>query len=189
MNYTVNDAVTILYRCGIQTIPTLLKHLHTGGFQIAESTLAKKVRILRDGNILEDGRVKNKGSTYLTSDRLKRLKDAHTEEEPESSAVQLCKKTRLKCTPRTISNGLQKLGLKYMRIATVPFMKEVHIQQRLTFATAHEKDRLWRRTFFLDESKFQAFSHKKYCYQDPKKRITKPRPKYPPKVNAIGMIS
>ena len=76
-----------------------------------------------------------------------------------------------------------------MRIKAVPLMKEIHIQQRLAFALKHEKDRLWRRTFFLDESKFQAFSHKKYCYQDPKNRVTKPKPKYPPKVNTIGMIS
>ena len=42
MDYTTDDALNILFRCGILTAPTLLKHLRKGGFKIAESTLEKK---------------------------------------------------------------------------------------------------------------------------------------------------
>ena len=54
MNYTVNDAVNILFTCGIRTIPTLLKHLCIGGFKIAQSTLEKKVAILRSRELVYD---------------------------------------------------------------------------------------------------------------------------------------
>lgn len=72
MDYTVNDAVTILYRCGIRTIPTLKKYLDTGGFPIAERTLQKKVQILGQGKVLEDQRSNNKRPTILTSEGLKK---------------------------------------------------------------------------------------------------------------------
>ena len=76
-----------------------------------------------------------------------------------------------------------------MRIHTVPYMKPIHITQRINFAKELLNDRKWRRTFFLDEFSFQAYSHKKYCYQNPKERVSKPRPKHPPKVHLIAMIS
>jgi len=181
MSYTVNDAVSILYMCGIHTIPTLHKHLTTGGFKIAESTLKKKVAILRAGQQLEDHRKYNFKEPYLTENRLKKLKTKH-DKAPEASAPQLLSKAKFKCTPRTINRGLQKVGFKYMRIHTVPYMKPIHITQRINFAKEHLNDRKWRRTFFLDESSFQAYSHKKYCYQNPKERISKPRPKHAPNI-------
>jgi len=47
----------------------------------------------------------------------------------------------------------------------------------------------WKRTSFLDETSFQAYSHKRYCYQKQGEWITKPRPKHPPKVNVITTIN
>ena len=188
MEYTTNDALNILFRCSIQTAPTLMKHLMRGGFEISESTLKKKFAILKDGKVLEDGRKSNKRPPYLTEEKLKKIKEAH-QAAPEGSSLQIARKAKLKRNPRTVNRGLQKLGLKYMRIEKVPFLTEDHKLKRIAFAQAHLTDRLWRRTFFLDESTFQAFPVKKYCYQDPKNRITKPQPKHPPKINAITMIS
>ena len=37
MNYTVNDAVNILYRCGFETVQDLLNLLRKGGFEVGES--------------------------------------------------------------------------------------------------------------------------------------------------------
>jgi len=65
MNYTVNE-VNILFTCGIRTIPTLLKHLCIGGFKIAQSTLEKKVAILRSGELVYDKRTLNTSPSYFS---------------------------------------------------------------------------------------------------------------------------
>ena len=62
MDYTVNDALNILWRCGIKTVPNLLKHLQLGEFQIAESTLYRKLKILESDGMIIDRRITNKGS-------------------------------------------------------------------------------------------------------------------------------
>jgi len=188
MDYTTNDALTILYRCGIQTVAILLKHLQRGGFPACERTIRTKLKKLQGGEVLEDGRKSNARPPTLGEVQLRKLKSAY-EAAPLTSAPGLKQKAKLTCSPRTISRGLQKLGLKYMRIKPHPLIKEEHIRQRLEFAKAHQKDRLWRSTFFLDETTFQAYSSKKYCYQFPDKRIVNPRPKHPPKINAIAMVS
>jgi len=68
-------------------------------------------------------------------------------------------------------------------------MNEEQIRKRIAFAQNHIVDRMWRRTFFLDEASFQVSGFKKFCYQQPNKRITKPQVKHPPKIHIIGMIS
>ncbi len=188
MDYTVNDAINILFRCGITTVPTLMKHLARGKFEVSERSVQKKVSELKAGDILQDGRKSNSGPTIWTEEKLKKLKKVQ-EGSPLALAPELAEKSKLKCHPRTISRGLAKLGLKYSKICTIPVLTERHIAQRLEFANSHGRDRMWERTFFLDESTFQAYSGQKACYQYPDQRVTKPHPKHPPKVNAIAMIS
>lgn len=188
MNYNTNDAINILFRCGIQTIPALLKHLEKGGFEIAERTLKKKVSILRQGSMIEDERKNNSRPPYFCDQNLKKLKTAITKT-PEASAPNLVKKAKLSCCPKTVSRELRKEGFKYLRVKTVPYMTSGHQDKRIEFATNHINDRLWRRTFFLDEASFQAYSHKEFCYQKPNERITRARPKHPPKIHVIAMIS
>ena len=45
------------------------------------------------------------------------------------------------------------------------------------------------KSIFLDESSFQAYTKRKFCYQKPDQRITNPRPKYPPTIHLIALIS
>ena len=59
MNYTTDDALNILWRCGIQTLPTLMKLLNRGKFQASERTVEKKVAKLKGGEVLEDHRKSN----------------------------------------------------------------------------------------------------------------------------------
>ena len=87
--------------------PTLHKHLTIGGFKIAESTLKKKIAILKMGQQLEDLRKYNFKEHYLTQTRLKKLKTEH-EKAPEASTPQLLSKTKFQCTPRTINRDLKK---------------------------------------------------------------------------------
>ncbi len=188
MDYSTDDALAILYRCGIQTVPTLLKYLQRGGFKACERTIKTKLDKLNKSEVLEDARKSNKREPYLTEPRLKKLKKAH-HNNPLSLAPELAQKAKFSCTSRTICRGLQKLGLHYMRIKTIPLITEEQKAARLHFAHTHEKDRLWRRTFFLDESTFQAYLGKNFCYQNKDQRVTKPQPKHPPKIHAIAMIS
>jgi len=188
MDYTTDDALNILFRCGIQTVPTLLKHLRKGGFKIAESTLEKKLSILKKDGIIEDQRVNNSRPPYFDDQKQKKLKTIMTET-PEASAPNITQKGKFKCSPKTVSNELKRQGFKYLRVNSVPLMTSEHKVLRTQFAFNHIKDRLWRRTFFLDEASFQAYSHKKFCYQKPNERVTKARPKHPPKVHLIAMIS
>jgi transposase len=188
MDYTTDDALAILYRCGITTVHNLMNHLKRGGFQSSQSNVEKKLAKLRNGDVLEDQRKHNGATPYLNEPKLKQLKKAH-DDSPYLTARALGQKAKLKCDPRTINRGLHKLGLVYKRIYTFPDIKPDQEEKRVTFGEAHEKDRMWRRTFFLDESTFQAYSGRKYSYQYPGERVGRPKPKYPPKIHAIGMIS
>jgi len=98
MDYTTDDALNILFRCGIQTVPTLLKHLRKGGFKIAESTLEKKLLILKKDGIIEDQRVNNSRPPYFDDQKLKKFKTIMTET-PEASAPNITQKGKFKCSP------------------------------------------------------------------------------------------
>jgi len=124
-----------------------MDHLSRGGFQHSQRTVERKVEKLQKGEVLEDGRKKNGAAPYLTEPKLKQVKKAH-EASPYSTARELGQKAKLKCDPRTIKRGLQKLGLKEKTIYTFPLIKPDQAVKRVEFGKAHEKDRLWRRTLF-----------------------------------------
>jgi len=188
MNYTTDDALNILWRCGIQTQPTLMKLLNRGKFQASERTIEKKMAKLKVGEVLEDHRKSNGRTPFLNESKLKRPKEVH-QANPTATAGELGRKAKLKCSARTVSRGLLKLGLEYRRIRTIPLLTLDQKAKRVEFAESHKGDRAWRKTFFLDAVTFKAFSGKKYCYQYPDQRLTKPQPKHPPKIHGIAMIS
>ena len=188
MNYTTDDALNILWRCGIQTQPTLMKLLNRGKFQASERTIEKKMAKLKVGEVLEDHRKSNGRTPFLNESKLKRPKEVH-QANPTATAGELGRKAKLKCSARTVSRGLLKLGLEYRRIRTIPLLTLDQKAKRVEFAESHKGDRAWRKTFFLDGVTFKVFGGKKYCYQYPDQRLTKPQPKHPLKIHGIAMIS
>ena len=74
MNYTVNDAVDILYMCWFETVQDLLNLLRKGGFEVGERALEKKVQILKSGHVVEDQRKYNGREIYLNQNQLKKVK-------------------------------------------------------------------------------------------------------------------
>ena len=129
-----------------------------------------------------------KGQEALTSNDKKKMYKTLTKE-PELSAPEIRSKAKIKASPRTISRELRKQGYKFMRILPVPFLNSKHIIQRINFADKHLTDRSWKKSLFLDESSFQAYTKRKSCYQKPDQRITNPRPKHPPTIHLIALIS
>ena len=181
MDYPVNDAMNVFCRCGIKTVPTLMKHLKIGQFQISERTVRRKVEILKSGKKLEDKRKGNKRPKILSEADMDRVEN-QLQRKPESSAPELVQSLKLNCSPSTMNRELKNFGFRYMRILK-------HKQQRIKFANDHSRDHQWKNTFFLDESKFEGYSRRFACYQKSDSRVIRGRPKHPPKINLIGMIS
>jgi len=188
MDYTTNDALNILYRCGIHNPQALLLHLQKGNFEISERTFYRKLDILKNRGIIIDGRQSNGRQKILKEMDIEKLNEYHTKN-PTASCPEMRNNLNFPCSPRTIYNSLILEGYKYMRIQETPLMSNKHIQKRLEFATQHSRDHQWKRTFFLDESKFQAFTRNRSCFQKSNCRVTNPKPKHPPQINLIAMIS
>jgi len=165
-----------------------MKHLKKGQFQGSEDTVKKKVRKLRKREVLDDGRKKNKRPEVLSQVELDQVSDKLVRE-PELSAPALVASLKFDCCARTLNRHLKNNGYRYLRILKEPLMNNKHKQERITFAQNHSRDHEWKNTFFLDESKFEAFSRKFVCHKKPNERVVKGRPKHPPKINLIGVIS
>ena len=54
--YDVNDAINILWKCGIRTFPSLLMYLNKGGYKIQERTLWNKIDELMKNGFVSDHR-------------------------------------------------------------------------------------------------------------------------------------
>ena len=151
MDYSTNDAISVFYRCGIKTIPILMKHLNIGKFQVNERTVRRKVQILESGKILEDGRKANKRPKILSETDMKRV-EKQLETKPESSASELVQSLKLYCSPSTMNQELKNFGFRYMRILKSPLIKQEHKQKRIKFTNDHSRDHQWKNTFLMSPS-------------------------------------
>jgi len=160
MDYTINDAINILYACGITTVPTMLKYLNRGGFDISERNLYRKLDEIRENGVVVDKRVDNKRPKILKEEDLAAIA-GELEKDPEVNAVEIKKSLRLSCSSETINRALKNMGYKYLRILSSPDLDGPKKALRQSFAESHSRDRAWNRAFFLDESTFQAFSKRR----------------------------
>lgn len=186
--YTTNDAINILYKCGIRTHGTLKMYLVNGGFKISDSTLWNKLAELDENGKVEDKRKSNSGRKAYLTQKHKQDIMAVLDKDPEKDAAEIKAKLKLQCSTLPIRNFLKDVGFKFLRILTVPRLTPKKKQDRVEFAQRHRHDD-WLSTFFLDESKFQIGSHRRYCYQRPNSRRTAEVDKHPQSLNLIGMIS
>jgi transposase len=186
--YTTNDAINILYKCGIKTHGTLKMYLKNGGFKISDSSLWSKLAELDENGLVVDNRKSHSGRKAYLTEKDKTGIMALLAKDPEKDAAEIKAKLKLQCSTLPIRNFLKEVGFKFLRILSVPRLTPKKKEARLNFARKHRHDD-WTSTFFLDESKFQVGSHRRYCYQRPKSRRTAQVDKFPEKLNLIGMIS
>ena len=187
-NYTTDDAVNILYRCGITTLPTLLKYLHKGNFTIPERNLERKLTLLNQGQEVCDKRKGASGRPSVVSQRDETRILCLLEKEPCLNAAEIKTNLKLPYNAKTIGRFLKLKGFEYLRISERPRLSAEDREERLKFAKRHRMHS-WEETFFLDESTFRLGSHRSRAYQQPNKRLFAPVDKMPAKLNVIGMIS
>jgi predicted transcriptional regulator len=188
MDSTVNNALNVLYRCGIRTLEGLKDRLRRGKYQISNSSLYTKFKTLQEGQVLLDERASNTRPPVLAENDKDRIEDL-LGKEPELNAAEIKKKLRLLCSSMTINRALKNLGYEFLRIVKKPALSQDQKVARLAFAEAHSRDRRWGTTFFLDESSFHAYSKRLSCYQKSMNRLTKGQVAHPQKIHLIGMIS
>jgi len=186
--YSVNDAINILYRCGITKVPTMQKHLNTGKFQISERNLWRKMAILSEKKQIEDRRKAASGRAPVLTPRDQERIIELLKTEPLYNTAEIKASLKLICGVRTIGRFLKAAGYKFLRIKETPRLKEEDKKDRVDFARRHKGDD-WRQTFFLDESTFRLGSHRARAYQRSNQRLSVPVDKVPSKINVVGMIS
>jgi transposase len=187
-DYTTDDAINILYRCGIRTLPTMLKLLRKGDFNISERNLARKIQILNEKSEVHDKRKGASGRPSVLTKQDKSRIVTLLEREPFLNTAEIKASLKLSCGVRKIGRFLKQEGYKYLRVAKVPRLTVDDKENRLQFAKRHKIDD-WTQTFFLDESTFRVGSHRNKAYQRSNKRLSIPINKVPAKINVIGMIS
>jgi transposase len=187
-NYSVNDAINILYKCGITKVPTMQKHLKRGKFKISDRNLWRKMATLSKKKEIEDHRKAASGrAPALTPRDQERIIDL-LKKEPLYNTAEIKANLKLVCAVRTIGRFLKEAGYKYMRIKETPRLNDEDKGDRVKFARRHKGDD-WRQTFFLDESTFRLGSHRARAYQRSNQRLSVPVDKVPSKINVVGMIS
>lgn len=187
-DYTINDALNILYRCGIKTAASLKDRLTRGGFQISMRHLYTKLNILEEDGYIDERRKGNSGRRSVLSRTNKQNILVLLEQKPEVNASEIKSILGLSCGTDAIRNFIHQQGFKFLKIIERPILSNKHKEARLQFAINHLNDR-WDRTFFLDESSFVLGAHRFACYQKRGQRVQKDRFKHPQKVNLVGMIS
>jgi hypothetical protein len=88
---------------------------------------------------------------------------------------------------RTIQRRLNESGLKYLVIQEQDELTPSQIQKRLAYAKAR-KHFDWRSVLFTDEKSFWLGSGEHKQWQDPKKRVTRKKKRYPAKLHVWGGI-
>ena len=107
MEYTLNDAVNILFLCGFRTVPTLQKYLKVAGFEASDKTLYRKLEVLNEGDLVEDQRQNNQRPGVLSEDKIQDILEK-LEENPEASAPELKTKAKVKASVETFPDYCRK---------------------------------------------------------------------------------
>ena len=188
MTEDLNNCTNSLYLSGIRTVAGLHGRLGRAGFKITTRTVEKKLKTLRSGELCRDNRENNQRPRIVTQADDERIEEA-LNQDPELNASELQAKLKLPCCPRTINNHLRELGYRYIIIRKTPMISDDQRDARIDFSESHLRDHKWKRTFFLDEATFRAFSARKNCYQRAMNRVLKNQPKHPQGINMLGMIS
>ena len=184
----MNDAINILWKCGIRTPASLLLYLKKGGYKIEERQLRDKIKEIEKVGFVADHRAGRSGRQRVLSQKDQKQIDALIKREPEINAAEIKTRLGFSCSQKIIREYLHAIGLKFMRILRAPQLTPEQKWARVAFTKFHRHDD-WRRTFFLDECTFLVGSHRHSCYQKPSARRYGETYKHPSKVNLLGMIS
>lgn len=135
--YTTNDALNVLYRCGIRAPATLKNYLHKGHFQISERTLRDKLKILEKDGFISDKRKCASGRAPSLNDKDKEDILDLLDHQPELNAKEIKSTLELACNTKPIRAFLKDSGFKFLRIIKKPYLTQQHQEDRLSFAQKH----------------------------------------------------
>lgn len=185
------EAIKLLYQCGIYKPKTITRRLEIGGMPVSLRTVQRKVAVFKTEGTTGAKRLKKlRRKPVLTQAKKRKILELN-DAQPFLSAQDIKIKLKLSCSLPTIRTCLKDFGKEYLSTILKPQLKPDHITDRLNFALAHvnKPQKFWKTCFFLDEASFWCNTARKKCYQYRDQRVSAATVKYPGKVHVIGMIS